>query len=768
LSQELERDECRTLVLVALGLAVAIALLHHETLFGGRIYNADDLEAGYFPSHVAILRALSAGELPEWEPRAWGGFPLIAVPYYGIFYPPNALFWVLGAARAVAWLVAIHQFAAGLAMFVFLRRGGLSPAPASFGAFAYALCTFSVERIRHLPFQQMLAWIPLLLLGLRSIVDPHSRRGIALVAIAIGSMCLAGAEPLLPFVLAIAAAYVVPQALAARSLRVWGDLAIGSALGLGIGAAQLVPTVWHLPLSPRALGTSYAFASSYAWPDLRWLVTLLVPDFFGVPHGGRWFGVYNHWELAGYYVGALTVVMAFAAPLTKKPELAALTVLSALAVGIALGDAGPIHPLLYRYLPGYGSLRCPARALVILVVTLPILAAEGTHRLEGIQLSQGSLRWWLCAVGVSVLTLLIMGSHGSPMNSELDIRRSALHHLVLQALALSGCGALVTAGVLPSRGTWLATALLVADLLTIGRGYLETSDPESVTALTRVPAIQRMLSVVGDDRAAVGKELGRSSHNLGLVADFRSLAGYDSFPVWRWVELLWIASAGHRYPHRELGDDLAKYTPRLESPLADALNVRWCVSTEAPGPNWAETVGGNPAEKYRLFENAQAMPPAFLVHQVRVEPDSDGQAEAVSRIDPKREVVLDAEPTPRITGSDTPAMPASIMNRTRTRLRIKTHDPNDAVLVVSETMYPGWKAAIDEHAATVHYADYALRGVAVPAGEHVVEMWFEPPWGHFGEASSFASFGMVLGLAMVSIFERDRKVSLRRRDNMPS
>jgi Bacterial membrane protein YfhO len=760
-----EGRERRPTALVVLALALTIAALHSRTLFGGGVYHADDVGAGYWPSHVAILRALADGELPVWEPRAWGGYPLVAVPYYGTFYPPNALFWLLGTTRAVAWLVAAHQLAGGTAMLSLLRRRGRTLPAASFGAFAYALGTFSVERIRHLPFQQMVAWIPLLLLGIGEIVDTRARRGVPLVALSLGAMCLAGAEPLLPFVLALALAYSLPRALGAGSLRVWGGLVAGPLLGAGIGAAQLLPTLWHLPLSPRALGTSYEFASSYAWPDLRWLVTLVAPDLFGVPHAGRWFGPYNHWELAGYYVGALAVALAFAAPVARKRELAALAVLSLAAVGIALGDAGPIHPILFRYAPVYASLRCPARALVILTVTVPILAAEGIDRLRGLAPSDRALRGWFAALVVCTLALLVAGGlspHGGPAEAQ----RDATHHLILQIVAFCACGALLAAGMAHDKVAWAATAFLALDVSTIGRGYLEPVDAQSVTALSREPAVERMLAVVGDDRAAFGRDLGVGAQNLGLVDDFREVAGYDSFPVWRWVHLLWIASTGHPYPHRELRQDLAALVPRFESPLVDVLDVRWLVSTEVPGSPWIERPVGDVASRdaVRLFENTEAMPPAFLMHRVRVEPSAEQQAQAVARIDPRREVVLDAPPSPSPRGGDDAPIPARVVARTRTRLQIETDDPDDSVLVVSETMYPGWKARVDGRLAEVHYADYALRGVAVASGKHHVEMWFEPPWGHTGEIVTFVSVALAGAFAALSRAKRFRPEPRRNKE----
>jgi len=48
------------------------------------------------------------------------------------------------------------------------------------------------------------------------------------------------------------------------------------------------------------------------------------------------------------------------------------------------------------------------------------------------------------------------------------------------------------------------------------------------------------------------------------------------------------------------------------------------------------------------------------------------------------------------------------------------------LLVLSETHYPGWQATVDSQSAPIFRADYVLRTVPVPAGEHTVELTFRP------------------------------------------
>jgi uncharacterized membrane protein YfhO len=68
--------------------------------------------------------------------------------------------------------------------------------------------------------------------------------------------------------------------------------------------------------------------------------------------------------------------------------------------------------------------------------------------------------------------------------------------------------------------------------------------------------------------------------------------------------------------------------------------------------------------------------------------------------------------------------------------RIVTYEPDRVVLradarraglvVLSDVVYPGWKATVDGRPADLERVDYVLRGVRVPAGAHRVEMRFEP------------------------------------------
>ena len=48
----------------------------------------------------------------------------------------------------------------------------------------------------------------------------------------------------------------------------------------------------------------------------------------------------------------------------------------------------------------------------------------------------------------------------------------------------------------------------------------------------------------------------------------------------------------------------------------------------------------------------------------------------------------------------------------------------NAILVISQTHYPGWRAYVDTEEQPLMRADYALSAVAIGPGKHTVELRF--------------------------------------------
>lgn len=736
------RDSRRVWYGVALGLLLVLLAMHYEALLLGRVYHMDDAADGYYPSHVAAARAYAHGELPSWEQNAWCGWPLAADPYYAVFYPLTTLFF-LSPVRALGWVIALHALGAGLAIFWLVRRRGGSIEAGILAATSLALSTFVLERIRHVIFVQLLVWWVLVLVGVEGVLQKERRGALPLVALSVGMMLLCGALPLLPFAAMGIVAYVLPRTIQLaptlrERVRALGLLALAAGLGGMLGAAQLLPTLAHLPLSPRALGTDFEFASSYAWPDLSYLALLIAPHVYGLGDKARWFGAFNHWEMAGYYVGVFPVLLTLLTLARPRLDRVVLFLLLVLACVLAFGKATPVHGFLFKYLPLYGGLRCPTRALLLFVVFAPVLAADGLDGWFAGEARPRTLWERLVAIILLAFACALVGTlllDKSTVENFVLARNRALVHLTV-TLCLGAAALVGLSG--PRRWQRPARLLVMVnllDLFVIGRQHIDARPSDWAEGTDHFQAVAWLQKNGGTDRFIPDAYGPFRLHNVGMTYDFPSAGGYDSVTTWNIVHYLWLLNNRAPYPFDALKHDLAAgVIKRFDSPLVDLMNVRWTIANGPPTPKWQQRFApsGKPLAvhepmhdgRLKVYENPDVLPRAFVVFSAKVEPDDRKAARALLKLNPRTEVLLDRAPIPAPSGVVKDPVPAKILRLSRDSLRFEVDITEPGVLVVSQTFYPGWRAIVDTEPQPLLRADYAFSGVALGPGKHTVELRF--------------------------------------------
>jgi hypothetical protein len=158
----------------------------------------------------------------------------------------------------------------------------------------------------------------------------------------------------------------------------------------------------------------------------------------------------------------------------------------------------------------------------------------------------------------------------------------------------------------------------------------------------------------------------------------------------------------------------------------------------------------------RVFRNATAMPRAFVVHRVEVAPGPDAALRRLKRLgfDPATTVVLEGFPAGAAAtfrpGSGPALVPAAVAHDGDGQVTVRTAASAPGVLVLTDVFYPGWVATVDGAPAPIYPADYAFRGVVVPAGEHIVEFAYRPTSFAAGAAISGASLLVLVALAVVT------------------
>ncbi len=72
--------------------------------------------------------------------------------------------------------------------------------------------------------------------------------------------------------------------------------------------------------------------------------------------------------------------------------------------------------------------------------------------------------------------------------------------------------------------------------------------------------------------------------------------------------------------------------------------------------------------------------------------------------------------------------------------------PRNALLVLGEKYYKGWKATVDGKPTDIVLVNHILRGVYLPPGTHTVEFRFDPLPFKIGKYLTLASFALFAGM----------------------
>ena len=100
------------------------------------------------------------------------------------------------------------------------------------------------------------------------------------------------------------------------------------------------------------------------------------------------------------------------------------------------------------------------------------------------------------------------------------------------------------------------------------------------------------------------------------------------------------------------------------------------------------------------------------------------------------------------------------------QLEFKTQSKTPQLAVFSEIYYPkGWKMLLDGKEVPYIKANYLLRAVFVPAGNHEVRMVFEPEVIEKGKIISMSAFGIFLLLSVGGFLKFRRKTAVKNTEN---
>ena len=732
-------------------LFLAPIALYHRVLTPGWAIGDADLLFYFLPYRSYLADAWRHGRwLPLWNSDIYLGAPFLANIQAAALYPPNIILAALPITAAIGWLVALHTGLAGVGMYLYaLRSLRLRILGSLVAGLVYMLGTLMFSQVGHLNQHATLAWTPWLMLTTdRAAAKPTTQR-LASVAAVVALVVLAGhtQQAYLTILLAggVAAARVCAMAVrrreGGRAARASLLLAAAVAIGAGVAALQLIPTLELISHSSRSGGLTLADAGSFSL-RYRGFLNGLLPDYTA-----------DHPAEVSASVGSAVLPLIGLAIFTRwrRPTVWIWALLGAVSVIVAFGPKARVYDMFYAVLPGFNFFRVPARVLLITAVSAAVLSGYGAMTAEQLVRVCKRSQWrkqalsaaggaaCLAAVPILAVCLAFLPPNGLrgalmvlPMPNVANLAfMTGLEAAAAAVLFVAICWHRGLLGVLP--------VIVLVDLtLLSSHAYALNPLPDTVAEASKSTALlaphdldERYLALIQPGTLAVrtgaipaGLGEADRSRYAGLLQTGLSLApnvsmidgtldadGYDGgvLPMHSYVSFRApLLPAGSTNP--------ADYTDRL---LTDrAWDPGWL---QAAGVTTVVTDGRNPN------------PPGTNV----MTPADRAMGLVAWRIN---------RPLLRARLDD--GRPARVLVDTGERVVVSLPTGAAGTLVFSDTYYPGWVATVDGRPARIEeYAGY-LRGVRIPLGAREVVFEYRPVWLAPAAVGSIAASLVTLLLAV--------------------
>lgn len=474
------------------------------------------------------------------------------------------------------------------------------------------------------------------------------------------------------------------------------------------------------------------------------------------------------------YVGAIVCFLFFLGCFYCKGRekwwLIAATIFSIL---LAWGkNFMPFTDFMFYHFPMYNKFRTVEMALVIATVSIPMLGFLGLKELiEAPELIKAYPKKFFGALGISAgiallialfptafysfisdaeqeqFAQLIAGQNGAIYselrNALIETRASitqsdAIRTIVFIVLASSALWFLSVRKI--SERIALATiAILIGmDMWSVDRRYLSSDD-----FVSKHDAKNTFVASAADKAIMQDKEphrvtsLYRNPWNEAYTSYFhQSIGGYHGAKLHRYQDLIdyelgqeWMAVRSALS-----AQDVDGIAKQLEhSNAINMLNTKYFIYNPSAAP----------------ITNPNAMGAAWFVDDVIYAPTPDDALKNVSTADLRRVAVVENNAL-----RSTPDSTATIVRTSYApnKLTYHTTSSSDRLAVFSEIYYPkGWKATIDGNEVPIERANYVLRAITIPQGEHDIEMRFEPQSYTTGRIIAYIASALVILLIIGGI-----------------
>ena len=429
--------------------------------------------------------------------------------------------------------------------------------------------------------------------------------------------------------------------------------------------------------------------------------------------------------LRGTFILMLAILALFVVDGSMKWALFAASVL---AILLSWGhNFSPLTDFFIDYLPGYNKFRAVASILVIVEFTIPLLAAMCVRKIIDTPDFIAKYKWTLitvmgCGAAVCLLGWISPSIFGSPFsareveqltqmgvftapeyanlwNAVRETRLSLVSADSIRSLIFIaiGCGLMFLwfKKVFTNKALFVCclTAATLIDLYPADKRYVD-----SESFVTPAP-METAFKMTDADRAILAD---KSNYRVMDVAGFndarssyfhKTIGGYHAAKLTRYNDLI---------THQ-----ISKGNPGV----LNMLNAKYILN----------------GDQYEV--NPGALGNAWFVDGIAYVGTPTEEMTALDSLDTGTRAIADSKFKSTL-GDATPKNPGDTIYETPyapNKLTYKSRSSKENLAIFSEIFFPwGWTATIDGKEVPIGRADYVLRALRIPSGEHEIIFSFDP------------------------------------------
>ncbi len=683
----------------------------------GTFIGGMDVAGSFYWNEAFVKESFLSGSIPLWNPYYYSGHPFLANPSVFAFYPATLLYVFLPLPLAFNLDTVLHIFIAAVGMFLLVNIITNSVRAGIASALVYSLSGYFIERIiaGHIPLIHAAALVPLIFYFTENALKTNKTRNLSIAGLFLGLQVLGG-DPHVSYLssLFVTLYYFIRvvsdsgSAPLSDRMKKLGFFLLIPLVAFGVSAIQILPSLEFSSLSDRANNT-FEFVSEGSFSKAHFYSLLIPQRFNKALSSGLDFEM-------GCYIGMLSLFLAFVGLFFSRyrKHTICIGIMLIVTITFILGKNTPLYRLYYELLPMLSSFRVPARATFVFDFLMAVLAGLGIKHL--IEHSLDRMQFQLVVTVIAVLlAFLLLGA----LNMHIPLSSRCMANAVL--LFICSLVLLSLSVFLKNKQliSWSFIAVIFIDSYWVYSSSIPALNEEAL--LQNKPFEQTFERDAGFYRVMVP---GYDLNIYGLPSRgmrFHYFGTNGSTPIVLKEYFDFIYNMAMVPP-----PSLNRHTFSQDLFVNSGLPF----SSRILGVKYA--VLGDPSN-YQLMQIDWCMPRAALIHNAVVLPRLEDHLAYLKdpRFDPIKTILLEKGANALTLNSLSKDISYAgetvrIENYKPNRIDLKSRSQGDAYLLLSELWYPGWKAYVDGKEVDILKADYLLRAINLPAGEHSVSFVYRP------------------------------------------